>query len=214
MRTLLTLLVLILPTSLLWGQKDLFDSGLNVGFHYYHPGEYFEFSDMEAKQYLEEKFSRQTIGFGSQFGHWVYFNDINLGEKFRIGLDIAYFRLSFLSADYEFESVYDFDGSPYRERAQFLFLGTEIGPLVAFQVAEDMGLSLGCRFGPQIAIGINSPFGGLLTEQIGLRFRAVPAFRYQYKMFFTGVDASFGELGNTSTATGFTAWRLSLGIKF
>ncbi|UTW63550.1 hypothetical protein KFE98_05195 [bacterium SCSIO 12741] len=212
-RILFTLLLAILCQST-YAQKKAFKNGFSLRLHYYLPGEHFEEADLDAENYELDLYRRQANGFGFQIGNMFYLNGIPLGERWRLGIDAAYLKNTFVRSRYTplDPNEEDAEGFSY-------YITTEVGPFISYSPRSDMAIDAVVRFGPQLVLGWAIPGnGGRLGETAALNLRTIPAVYYHYKIFMAGVEGSIGRLGHPSqqsgSGIGFTSYRLVAGFKF
>lgn len=170
-------------------------------------------------------------GFGLQVGKMYFINAIDLGDKFKIGVDVTWISFSYLSGNYDYSRTFN-NGNETEEiefPISYMLFSAEVGPSFSFSPTEKMALDIAFKITPTFMTSSGEYFintgdrESFLASGVGLRY--TPAFYFRYGPILLGVEYNMGDVNMTYDENGLTqlpnekaaintdALRLVLGIK-
>jgi len=219
--------------------EDMFTKGFTIKFAYIMPASDFGSFD-EDKLGNVYKTDKVNSGFGFHLGTMYFINALDLGDKFKLGIDVTWMAFNYTTVSYNYENVPSAidqlipGGSPTLYSGNFdathVWFYPEIGPMISYgpneKIALDLSLKLSPTFGGSsgsyvLENGESQAYGG-----IGSGFLFTPAFYFRYNVFLLGAEYSIGSLNSTYKFTGdvdfedinestsYSNMRIVLGFKF
>ncbi|HAW51698.1 MAG TPA: hypothetical protein DCX54_05125 [Flavobacteriales bacterium] len=233
MKTLFRTLILTLGFSLfIQGQlkaSEPFTTGFTIKLAYVMPQT--DFGVLHPT--LPYELTTMNAGYGLQVGKMYFIKAIDLGDKFKIGVDVTWISFTYLSGDYNYLRTYVGTSGSVTEEIDFpisyLMFSAEIGPSFSFAPNEKLAFDLSFKITPTFVTSrgqyyINTGDSeSFLASGTGLRY--TPAFYLRYGVLLLGAEYNMGDVNMTYDENGFTlpnkkatvntdALRLVLGVKF
>lgn len=232
MKTLFRTLILTISLSLIFFNhlkaSEPFTTGFTIKLAYVMPQSNFAVLPSNVPYELQT----MNSGFAGQVGKMYFINAIDLGDKFKIGVDVTWISFSYLSGDYNYSRTYIGSVGTETEEIDFpisyLLFSAEIGPSFSYSPTEKMALDLSFKITPTFVTSrgeyyINTGDSeSFLATGSGLRY--TPAFYFRYGLILLGVEYNMGDVNMTYDENGFIlpnnkatintdALRLILGFK-
>jgi hypothetical protein len=214
--TQITLAISCLLLSLTSSAQDaVFDNGLSLKFSYISANtdfgemtDYYNRAEDEGELYgsTNNPFNadvpttsqdRSNFGLGLRIGNMFFFNSLNFSEHVRLGLDVTYFGINYVSVAHNIDQI----GNNDRFTINHLFFNPEIGPMLSYSPVSNLAFDAGFKVSPTLAF----KFGGYETTYFdrqydesffgyGLGLRYGPAFYMRYHPFLMGFQYNMGNV--------------------